>query len=77
MESKERVRERIRKERLYATAILIYAVIILGTGGAYECNNITLCESVYQIVVLMVGGLWWWNLIRIEETRAARSPRRW
>ena len=76
MESEARINERIRKERLYAVAILIYAIMILGTAGAYECDNITLWESIYQITVLMVGGLFWWNLIRIEETRAAIS-RRW
>lgn len=76
MESEVRINERIRKERLYAVAILIYAIMILGTTGAYECNNITLWESIYQIAVLTFGGLFWWNLIRIEETRAAIS-RRW
>lgn len=76
MESEARINERIRKERLYVIAILIYVIVILGTGGAYECNNITLGESMYQIFVLLLGGLWWWNLIRIEETRAAK-PRRW
>ena len=73
MESEKRDRERIRKETLYAIAIAIYAIMILGTGGAYECGNITLWESIYQIFVLLLGCLLWWNLIRIEETRTAHE----
>ena len=76
MESKARINERIRKERLYAIAILIYAIMILGTAGAYEYGNLTFWQSAYQIGVFMIGCLWFWNLIRIEETRAAIS-RRW
>ena len=76
MESEARIRERIRKERLYVIAICIYAIMLLGTAGAYEHGNMTFLESLYQIGVLTAGGLWFWNLIRIEETRAAHATRR-
>lgn len=71
MESEERIKERIRKEFLYAAGIVIYVIFIFGSAFAYDYGNITLWETVYQIFVLLAGGLWWWNLIRIEETRAA------
>lgn len=74
MESKRRS-EGIRKERLYALAVLIYVLMILGTVGAYDFGSMTFGELAYQIGILAVGGIWWWYLIRLEETRAATSRR--
>lgn len=65
-----------KKRKLYAAAILIYAVIIMGTFGAYECGNMTFGWMAWQIVILIAGILWFWNLIRIEDTRAARRCKR-
>lgn len=65
-----------KKRKLYTAAILIYAVIIMGTFGAYECGNMTFGWMAWQIVILIAGILWFWNLIRIEDTRAARRFKR-
>lgn len=63
-----------RRETLYLIGILIYAVMILGTAGAYECGGLTLAESAWQILTLLVGGLVLCFLLFREETRAARKP---
>lgn len=63
-----------RRETLYLIGIMVYAVMILGTAGAYECGGLTLAESAWQILTLLVGGLVFCFLIFREETRAARKP---
>ena len=65
-----------RRERLYIIGFIVCAIALLGTPGALETDGITTGEAIWQISVLTIGGLWFWNLIRIEETRACRYGRR-
>ena len=63
------------RKTLYIVALIIHAVLLLGTFGAIECDYLTISGAMWQIIILFAGAFWWWNLIRIEETRAARSRR--
>lgn len=60
------------KKNLYAIAVLVFSIFLFGTAGAMELNVITFEEGCWQIAVSMVSALWFWNLLRIEETRQAR-----
>ena len=68
-----RTKESTRRETLYLTGIMLYAVMILGTAGAYECGGITLAESAWQILTLLFGGLILCLGVYREETKAARK----
>lgn len=61
------------RSNLYAVAVFLFAVLMLGTSGAVMVGSITLTEGIWQTVVSMVGGLFFWNLLRLEETRTARK----
>lgn len=64
------------RERLYIIGFILCGIMLLGTAGAAEIDSITMGEAIWQICVSTIGGLWFWNLIRIEETRACRYGRR-
>lgn len=68
--------EGIRRERLYAVGILLMAVMMFGTVGALECDTITISQGCWQIVWSLIGGLVFWNGIRLEETRMCRRGRK-
>lgn len=61
------------KIKLYAIGVLLCAILLLGTAGAMELGNLTFNEGLWQIAISVTGGLWLWNLLRIEETRAAKK----
>lgn len=65
-----------RRERLYIIGFILCGIMLLGTAGAADVDSITLGEAVWQISVCTIGGFWFWNLIRIEETRACRYGKR-
>jgi hypothetical protein len=65
-----------RRERLYIIGFILCGIMLLGTAGAAEIDSITMGEAIWQICVSTIGGLWFWNMIRIEETRACRYGRR-
>lgn len=60
---------------LYAIAVFIFSVLLLGTAGAVEQGMITFGEALWQIGISMAAGLWFWNLLRIEENRSCRKGR--
>lgn len=64
-----------RKKTLYAIAVLCNAILMLGGAGSIELNALTYEEGLWQIVLSMISGLWWWNLLRIEENRSCRKGR--
>lgn len=63
------------KEKIYAFGILAFAILLLGTQGAVFTDNLTFGEGVWQTIISSVAILWLWNLIKLEETRAARRRR--
>ena len=65
-----------RKEIIYLVGVLVFALMILGSAGAWAVGNITFPESAWQIVVSMTAGLWLCYLIQLEETRAAHRRAR-
>ena len=65
-----------RRERLYIIGFVLCFIMLPGTAGAAEIDSITMGEAIWQICVSTIGGLWFWNMIRIEETRACRNWRR-
>ena len=66
-----------RRERIYAVGCLLAAILLFGTVGGLECDTITIEQGIWQTIWSLILGLWCCNGIRLEETRAARSPRRW
>ena len=66
-----------RKERLYVVGCFLASILILGTAGAMETDLVSFGQGVWQIAWALILGLWCCNGIRLEECRAARSPRRW
>lgn len=65
-----------KRSKLYLIAVLISAIFNIGTAGALELEKITLFEACWQIGFGLAMGLWFWNLLRLEETRAARVVHR-
>ena len=62
-----------RKKGLYAIAVLIAGLIILGTSGADMLGSLTFFECVWQIFCGMILGLLGCYGLALEETRAARK----
>ena len=66
-----------RRERIYAVGCLLVAVLLFGTVGGLDCDTISFEQGIWQTIWALILGLWCCNGIRLEETRAARRPRRW
>ena len=66
-----------RRERIYAVGCLLAAILLFGIVGGLDCDTITIEQGIWQTIWSLILGLWCCNGIRLEETRAARSPRRW
>ena len=63
------------KENIYAFMILLCVLMIAGTEGALICNNIGMGQGCLQIGISVIVGLFFFYLIYLEETRAARKRR--
>jgi hypothetical protein len=72
-----RIKGTEKRKRLYAIGCLLATILIIGTGGAMELDTIGFGQGCWQVVCGVALGLWCWNGLRLEETRAARSPRMW
>lgn len=72
-----RVEGRERRERIYAVGCFLAAVLLFGTVGGLDCDTISIEQGIWQTIWAFILGLWCCNGIRLEETRAARRPRRW
>lgn len=70
-----RSKRTVRIETICLIGILVCAVMILGSAGAYECETITLFELFWQIMTLLLGGLGLCMTIWCEETKAARKAK--
>ena len=66
-----------RREKLYIIGCILAAVMIFGTIGGLDCDTISIEQGIWQTIWSLILWLWCCNGIRLEETRAARSPRRW
>lgn len=66
-----------RRERIYAVGCLLAAILLFGTVGGLDCDTITIEQGIWQTIWSLILGLWCCNGIRLEETRAAKRPRRW
>ena len=75
MEGRGRDMRKIRIESICLIGVLICAVMILGSAGAYECETITLFELFWQIMTFLLGGLGLCMTIWCEETKAARKAK--
>ena len=65
-------REVSMKEKIYAVVILLCGILMVGTEGAVLCENIGIGQGCLQIGASVVVGLFFYYLIWLEETRAAR-----
>lgn len=63
------------KEKVYAVVVLLCCLMFAGTEGALLLGNISMKQGCIQIGVSMVAGLFFFYLIYLEETRAARRLR--
>lgn len=66
---------KIRIESICLIGVLICAIMILGSAGAYECETITFFEFVWQLLTSLIGGLGLCMVIWCEETKAARKAK--
>lgn len=66
-----------RRERIYVVGCLLASILLFGTVGGLECDTISIEQGIWQAIWSLILGLWCCNGVRLEETRAARSPRRW
>ena len=66
-----------RREKLYIIGCILAAILLFGTVGGIDHDVISLDQGIWQTIWSLILGLWCCNGIRMEETRAARSPRRW
>lgn len=60
------------KKTIYLIAIIVFGIAILGTVGALQMGALRYSDACYQSIVLILGSLWFWNLIRIEDIRESR-----
>ena len=75
MERRGRDMRKIRIESICLIGVLICAIMILGSAGAYECETITFFEFVWQLLTFLLGGLGLCMVIWCEETKAARKAK--
>lgn len=75
MERGGRDMRKIRIESICLIGVLICALMILGSAGAYECDTITFFEFVWQLLTFLLGGLGLCMVIWCEETKAARKAK--
>lgn len=75
MERRGRDMRKIRIESICLIGVLICALMILGSAGAYECETITFFEFVWQLLTFLLGGLGLCMVIWCEETKAARKAK--
>ena len=61
--------------RLYFVAVLLFILVLVATAIETRSGFISVYDACWQIIVSMLGGLWFWNLLRIETLRAARRRR--
>lgn len=66
-----------RREKLYIIGCILATVMIFGTICGIDHDVISLEQGIWQLIWSYVLGLWCCNGVRLEETRAARRPRRW
>lgn len=66
-----------RREKLYIIGCILATVMIFGTICSIDHDVINLEQGIWQLIWSYVLGLWCCNGVRLEETRAARRPRRW
>lgn len=67
----------VMKQRIYAVIIALCVVVNFLVACAYDKGLIRFGTALCVIIGSAVGVLFFFHLIRLEETRAARSPRRW
>ena len=65
-----------RRKRIYAVGCLLASILLFGTVGGLDCDTISIEQGIWQTICALILGLWCCNGIRLEETRAVRSPRR-
>ena len=61
------------KEKIYAVVVLLCGLMLAGTEGAVLLDNISMKQACIQIGVSMAVGLFFFYLIYLEETRAAKK----
>ena len=64
-----------RRERIYAVGCLLASILLFGTVGGLDCDTISIEQGIWQTIWSLILGLWCYNGVRLEETRAARSRR--
>ena len=65
------------KKRIYGLMIAVCIITQFLIACAYDQGMIRFWPAACSIVGMTFGWLFFFTLIRLEETRAARSPRRW
>ena len=65
------------KQRIYSVIIALCVVVNFLVACAYDKGLIRFGTSLCVIIGFTAGVLFFFHLICLEETRAARSPRRW
>jgi hypothetical protein len=61
-----------RRGKIYFTAVLLFIVVLVMSTFETRAGYATVYDLCWQIIVSTIGGLWFWNLLRIEMIRTAR-----
>lgn len=68
--------EKDRRKKLYEVGMYLSIAFFIGTAIGIWLFHAAFKESIMQLCISEAGFFWWWNLVRLEETRAARRLRR-
>jgi len=64
--------ELTRRSKLYFVAVMVFTILLMITAVQTHTGVMSIYDACWQIVVSVLGSLWFWNLLRIEMTRSAR-----
>lgn len=62
--------------KLYFIATITFSILMVGSAGALYIDALTFFEGCWQSSVFLIASAWFWNLLRIESERTAKSVHR-
>lgn len=64
------------RTKLYFIATIVFSILMAGSAGAMYTDILTFFEGCWQSSVFLIAAAWFWNLLRIESERTAKSVHR-
>ena len=72
MSKRKKLRAARFRKTMFAIAVLLAGILMLGSCGALDCDTITFGVGCWQILWSMILGMFGWYGLVVEENSAAR-----